>query len=34
MDYIAGTAEELPGHGRRSTGQLLPRHQGGVRGDG
>jgi hypothetical protein len=32
MDYIAGTAEELPGRGRRSTGPVLLRHQDGERG--
>ncbi|WP_157461120.1 MULTISPECIES: hypothetical protein [Bradyrhizobium] len=31
MDHIAGTAEELPGHRRRSTGPVLLRHQDGVR---
>ncbi|WP_136615554.1 hypothetical protein [Bradyrhizobium sacchari] len=33
MDHIAGNAEQLPGHGRRSTGWVLLRHQDGVRGD-
>lgn len=32
MDRIAGTAEELPGHRRWSTGPVLLRHQDGVRG--
>jgi hypothetical protein len=33
MDHIAGNAEQLPGHGRRSTGQVMLRHQDGVRGN-
>ncbi|MBR0818084.1 hypothetical protein [Bradyrhizobium liaoningense] len=33
MDYIAGNAGQLPGHGRRSTGQVVLRHQDGARGD-
>jgi hypothetical protein len=33
MDYIAGNAGQLPGHGRRSIGQVWLRHQDGVRGD-
>jgi hypothetical protein len=32
MDHIAGNADQLPGHGRRTTGQVLLRHQDGVRG--
>jgi hypothetical protein len=32
MDHIAGNAGWLPGHGRRSTGQVWLRHQDGVRG--
>src|SRR5438874_7442510 len=31
MDHIAGSAGQLPGHGRRSTGPVLLRHQDGVR---
>ncbi|WP_271577390.1 hypothetical protein [Bradyrhizobium sp. CCBAU 11361] len=33
MDHIAGNAGQLPGHGRRSIGQVWLRHQDGVRGD-
>jgi len=33
MVHIAGNAGQLPGHGRRSTGQVGLRHQDGVRGD-
>jgi hypothetical protein len=32
MDYIAGNAGQLPGHGRRSTGRVWLRQQDGVRG--
>jgi len=32
MDYIAGNAEQLPGCGRRTIGEVLLRHQDGVRG--
>jgi hypothetical protein len=32
MDHIAGNAGQLPGHGRRTTGRVLLRHQDGVRG--
>jgi hypothetical protein len=31
MDHIAGNAGQLPGYGRRSTGQVLLGHQDGVR---
>ncbi|MBH5371412.1 hypothetical protein [Bradyrhizobium glycinis] len=33
MDHIAGNAEQLPGDGRRSIGQVVLRHQDGVRGN-
>jgi hypothetical protein len=32
MVHIAGNADQLPGHGRRSIGQIWLRHQDGVRG--